>query len=1795
MASTHEAQRQSSAGVSLEPVQQQPVMAVDNVGVGDAQNDRPPATGTETSYRDRARTFAQAGELSQAVWHYRQAIALTPKNSQLHYELGEIEYRRQDLAAARNCYERAIALQPTWGMAFYQLALVLTRQGCPTDAIGCYRKALARFEANQPHCLYAYNNIGLLFVRLKRFDEALEAYRAARAIDPNFVPTYNNLGKLWFLQGEFDRAIATYHRALELNPEGALTHYNLGKAYQKSDRHSEAVTCFQKAIELEPDRVSAEIDCGVSQMARGEYQKAFADFHRIIARQPEWVKAYCDRAAELVAEDNFERARWAAGQLVATIDQQPDSPDAVRYLKETYTYLGNVQFDSDRYNPAAEYFRQAAAIDPEDDRLKQQLQKCASQQQRLQALETGADRFPRGVYPTTRDWWMRSDLDSTHYVRVNRGAPSTASPEPQPPSFAAEDPCAGLACHRCLKSTFETWEMTDVGGGVFQCARNAYGVEPPETFVATIPQGRTWVMPQTSWWQMCETMATVTPDNYLLADVSPEYPGQLPSCDRRNIRQHRIFRMEELPPCEQIEGTVAVVTALSANVYFHWMVDVLPRLDVLRRGGFDFDRIDKFFVNQYRQPFQKESLQRLGIPEDKIIESDRHPHIRAERLLVPSLPSHFSWLSSESVRFLRQTFLPKIEGDIPSPERIYISRTKTRYRHLLNEPEVLDLLQEYGFVSVCLETLSLDEQVHLFSRAKAIVAPHGSGLTNILFCQPQTSVIEIVSPNYFRHYFGAISQLVGLRHYYLRGEVFACSPLRKLMYPNPLTEDIKINLETLRKTLERIGIVKPIQLVPLEAFVVNPMPATVSPEQTAATLAKQAETLLARKQIDEAISACKKAIEIAPQFAPAYKIFGNVWHAQKQSQKARECYLKAIEIDPNYGPAYANLGSLAAQEKNWPEAIGWYQKAISRDPSLAGAYDRLSKVWKEVGRDAESIDCAYRAYELEPTSFKPEEHLNLGDRLFDRGQLTQAMTCYRQALELAPRMQSVYERLSRTLTAQGKSEEAAIYARHAVQLSLEAPTGNPSNGNRPVLEKQPEKIAASRQQAAEALLFQGKLDDATQACEEALHIDPNFVPTLKTLGNIAHSRGDIEKAREYYLKAIEIDPDYAEAHANLGNLAAQAKQWSEAAEYYQKAIALKPDLAAVYERLSKVWQQLGKEREAAECAFRASKLNPSSVGVARYLTLGNTLFRYKYLDEAVFCFRQALELNPKLFAASQNLAEALTQQGKSDEAARYYRQAMQLYMSQSKEKVDARSTLIIDSPAPSAEHQAQVKAALEEAKTHYERQEWQLAVDACKRALDIQPEAAEAYATLGNACYAQGNYEEAQQAYTRAIALKPDLAYVRANLGSICAQLNQPEEAIAHYQAAVEIRPKFPLVYRNWGQLYQNLEKWEDAADCYRQAIEIEPKFVPTYQKLAEALIAAEDWQGAGNIYQQAIELESDAVWAYCGLGDALTEQAKWEDAAQAYKQAIELEPEFPGLSEKLGDLFQKRLAYYSVQALESYRQAVRANPDRIDLYHKILEITPNDVHVHLQLVRALERQGQLDEAIVFAQRALRIEPDAVEAHIGLGKVLAKHGQLADATTCYGRAIELAPNASFAHHHLGEALSLEGQSEQAIASFGRALEMDSEFYQKIQVGIEDAKVYFDLAKMFERQNELERAIACYHRATQLNPNQCWYFHHLADALVNKDYKSERAIEFYRRAIAINPTPSFWHYQNLGVVLFNREEFAQAKECFQKAIEIDSSFSWSHKKLGDIWVSENNIYEASICYRKAVRLQPKISI
>ena len=80
-------------------------------------------------------------------------------------------------------------------------------------------------------------------------------------------------------------------------------------------------------------------------------------------------------------------------------------------------------------------------------------------------------------------------------------------------------------------------------------------------------------------------------------------------------------------------------------------------------------------------------------------------------------------------------------------ERIYVTRHNCLYRNLINEGNLIDKLKKKNFRTVDLNSTTIFQQIKTFSNAEIVIGPTGSGLTNIVFCNPGTKVIEI-SPNY---------------------------------------------------------------------------------------------------------------------------------------------------------------------------------------------------------------------------------------------------------------------------------------------------------------------------------------------------------------------------------------------------------------------------------------------------------------------------------------------------------------------------------------------------------------------------------------------------------------------------------------------------------------------------------------------------------------------------------------------------------------------------------------------------------------------------------------------------------------------------------------------------------------------------------------------------------------------------------------------------------------------------------------------------------------------------------------
>ena len=335
---------------------------------------------------------------------------------------------------------------------------------------------------------------------------------------------------------------------------------------------------------------------------------------------------------------------------------------------------------------------------------------------------------------------------------------------------------------------------------VLPASRSPLGEPPFETFRETdwsLPPESAIVVPDARLWCDHYTHALFDRDGYLLrGDIA------LGGVELIAVSPH-------LPVMETLPGRSAVLAMAGCSMYCHWVLNMLPRLGILEAAGETIAGFDWVLVNGQDLGFQHLSLEMLGVPPEKIVpvNPDRR-HLHLEQAIVPS---RIDRLRPWMVSFLRDRCWPHARlPDINFSRRLYISRSRAGYRHVIDEDGLIERLYARGFQGICLETFPFDQQVAIMQAAEVIVAPHGAGLTNLVFCRPGTIVLELCSPVYAPHYFWELAHCADLPHYHLIGRDLDEYPepeaVESERYVDPAADGIWLDVDRVEAALDALGI-----------------------------------------------------------------------------------------------------------------------------------------------------------------------------------------------------------------------------------------------------------------------------------------------------------------------------------------------------------------------------------------------------------------------------------------------------------------------------------------------------------------------------------------------------------------------------------------------------------------------------------------------------------------------------------------------------------------------------------------------------------------------------------------------------------------------------------------------------------------------------------------------------------------------------------------------------------------------------------------------------------------------------
>jgi tetratricopeptide (TPR) repeat protein len=576
----------------------------------------------------------------------------------------------------------------------------------------------------------------------------------------------------------------------------------------------------------------------------------------------------------------------------------------------------------------------------------------------------------------------------------------------------------------------------------------------------------------------------------------------------------------------------------------------------------------------------------------------------------------------------------------------------------------------------------------------------------------------------------------------------------------------------------------------------------------------------------------------------------------------------------------------------------------------------------------------------------------------------------------------------------------------------------------------------------------GRLREAVSDSEDALKQNPSDLNARRILGRIyTRMVGDsrqgkinqemLRKAIEQYQKIAELEPGDIESMLTLARLQKVAQNSLEAEKVYKKILETEPGNEDALTGLAVVYADLGDSKRAAELLRQVTQKTPS------VRTLTALASQYEQLQDyalAAETLRKAIELTPgnldlkKLYAQNLLLADRL------DDALKAFTEI-------------------------AAEDQKDATAQLRLSQIYRQKQDFEKARQAAKKALEIEPDNLEVRYNQISLLEAEGKTAEAITALKGIVTSTAKRTYSAGERGN-----------------------RIVLLER-LGMMYRNNEQYNDAVETFRQVGELDPnlggraaaQIVDTYRVAKDYTKALEEGNAAAKKYPEDRILRAvrasllaetgkttEAVSELKSLLDGKNDRETYITMAQVYEKGKNYAEMAKAIeaAEKLSDskedkesiAFMRGGMYEKMKNFEAAEAQLR----------KVLESNPKNASALNYLGYMLaDRNVRLNEALEMIRQAVELDPNNGAYLDSLGWVYFRQGDLDQAENYLRRAIERFSKDPTVHDHLGDVYFQQGRTNEAIAEWERSLQewaqaapsdSDPAEIAKVQKKLESAKV-----------------------------------------------------------------------------------------------------------------------------------------
>jgi tetratricopeptide (TPR) repeat protein len=998
------------------------------------------------------------------------------------------------------------------------------------------------------------------------------------------------------------------------------------------------------------------------------------------------------------------------------------------------------------------------------------------------------------------------------------------------------------------------------------------------------------------------------------------------------------------------------------------------------------------------------------------------------------------------------------------------------------------------------------------------------------------------------------------------------------------------------------------------------------------------EVLKASNKVEEALEACDEGIRECLDPSEILMVKAQMLMEDRREEALEilwrlasggRVHERALEILEREEGASARLHLLRAthhrREGDVGRALQALDAATGEDPRCVEALEGKARIFMDMGRWQEALDCLKAAIQIESTrSILWELKARTEEQ---RGDVDEAIRSLQVSLRYEPENVEALKRLGNLLVSRGRYEEASEVLGRAAAL---AP------GDSQVLD--------GWRAALRAL---GRWEDFRQVCDRLLKMQPERADVILDVAASWLAVDGRQKAEELLRKLLENRTCSLETLRQAANMAVKAGMWETTLEVSNRILrrwpadqvglrsralallgsdrkeqALKalnratrshtdiellrakldllksmqrpkaayacceemlridPKRPEVYLEMADAAASMGRRKAALQACERGLRNLPGNVDIL--LKKAVLLYDEGRYGDACRVYEEAIELQPESFPAWKGYGLCLRALRSPDEAAEAFDRTLRIrddpecwyhrgLCLQEAGRLDQavkcleRAVEIDDSP----------RAWMALGNCLLQAGRFQDALHSFDKVLEVQPESVEACLRRAECLMGLGEHQEAIRTLDEGLRRQgssADLLYSRVQC---LMELKRPQEAYDSAIALTDLVRDDPQVWMLRAEVSASLGLTTEALDCLKEAARLVPRDPTPRLEEAKLLLAAGDYRGALEVCSEAAALDKTSGTAARLRGQALAGLERHEEAVMAFDEALAADPgdgeALRGKALSLARLGRHEEALRSVETLVShaptdpwrhYWKAVILSEG--GLWEESLKSLNQALYYGGSDPTILAMKGRVLSELGRAEEGRRMVEDALSTHPDDVELLRAHVSILLGQKRYQEALSQAETI-LAKRSRDRDLWL--MRAEALAALGRRDEAVECLEMAVRSAPPSKSVWKQCSSIYLSLGQEEAALACYDQAIALDPRD-------ADLWVSRGRLCERlgrwreAVESHSSALEIRPRDEAVlcalgrGYTELGL-------YEEAREAYQEALSVSPTLDEALRGIKEV--------------------------